>query len=254
MIRRIGTATLVLAFLFAAAPAFAKDEEPTLSEKAEDYAKDFKKRLKKMTSAEVMEGVDQLVAYYVNEKVDDKGAKKAILDGLAKSTGVRDKTVVAHTMKKVADIGEDSVKLVLPTLNRELAQKAPDENVYETALGTLRKIASENKLVIKTLTKLLKDKENEIVGLAARTISGYEKASGRTRKELFEEVLKAVEGVYSGAQSQNQTLERKWNVIGDDAVDALSKLAHVKLADPAVARKWFNDNKKKNWDPQPEKD
>jgi hypothetical protein len=253
MTRTIGITSLILMLLLATAPGFAKDEEPTASEKAEDFAKEFKKGYKKMTSAEQMEAVDKLVAFYTDKNVDEKGAKKAILEGLSKTATVRDKSVVAHTMKKVAALGEDAVKLVLPTLNRELGQKAPDENVYETALGTLAKIASENKMVIKTLTKLLKDKENEIVGLAARTISGYAQSSGKVRKELFEEVLKATEGVYSGAQSQNQTLERKWNVIGDDVNDALSKLAHVKLSDPAVARKWFNDNKKKNWDPQPKK-
>jgi len=254
MTRLIGIASLILMILLLAAPGFAKgDEEPTASDKAEAYAKDFKKGYKKMTSAEQMEAVDKLVGFYVDKEVTEKGAKKALLEGLSKMTIVRDKNVVAHTMKKVAALGEASVKLVLPTLNRELGQKAPDESVYETALETLAKIRSENKLVIKTLTKLLKDKENEIVGLAARAIAGYGASSGKVRKELFEEVLKSTEGVYSGAQGQNQNLERKWNVIGDDAVDALSKLAHVKLSDPTVARKWFNDNKKKNWDPKPKK-
>lgn len=255
MTRLIGIASLILVLLLPAAQVLAKaDKEPTASEKAEDYAKDFKKNMKKMTSAEQMEAVDKLVGYWTDKDVTEKGAKKAILEGLSKTTGVRDKNVVAHTMKKVVALGEDSIKLVLPTLNRELGQKAPDESVYEAALATLAAIHSENKLVTKTLTKLLQDKESEIVGLAARTLAGYADASGKVRKELFEEVLKSTEGVYSGAQSQNQTLERKWNVIGDDVVDALSKLSHVKLSDPAQARKWFNDNKKKNWDPQPKKD
>ena len=254
MTRLIGISSLILMMFLLVAPGYAKeDEEPSASDKAEAYAKDFKKNAKNMTSSEQMEAIDKLVGYYTDKAVTEKGAKKAIMDGLSKMTVVRDKNVIAHTMKKVAAMGEDSVKLVLPTLNRELTQKAPDESVYEAALATLAKIRSENKLVIKTLTKLLKDKENEIVGLAARAIAGYEGSSGKVRKELFEEVLKSTEGVYSGAQGQNQTLERKWNVIGDDAVDALSKLAHVKLADPAVARKWFNENKKKNWDPKPTK-
>jgi len=253
MTRLTGSAILILMLLLIAGPALAKDEEPTASDKAEEYAKAFKKGYKKMTSAEQMEGVDKLVGFYTDKAVTEKGAKKAILEGLSKLMVVRDKTVVAHALKKLAALGEDGVRLVLPTLNRELGQKAPEESVYETALETLGKIRSENKLVIKTLTKLLKDKENEIVGLAARTIANYGESSGKIRKELFEEILKSVEGVYSGAQSQNQTLERKWNVIGDDAVDALSRLAHAKLADPTVARKWFNDNKKKNWDPKPKK-
>jgi len=256
MIRMTGSKilALVLALFLSALPAFAADEEPTASEKAEAFAKAYKKGMKKMTSAEQMEGVDRMVADFMNKEVTEKGARKAIRESLSKTTIVKDKTVVAHVMKKVEALGEDAVVLILPALQRELAKKAPEESIYETALETLGKIRSENKAVIKLLTKLLKDKENEIVGLAARTIAGYAEASGRVRKELFEEVLKSTEGVYSGAQSQNQTLERKWNVIGDDVVDALSKVAHVKLADPALARKWFNDNKKKSWDPKPKKD
>ncbi|MEN8148810.1 MAG: hypothetical protein ABFS86_03240 [Planctomycetota bacterium] len=92
------------------------------------------------------------------------------------------------------------------------------------------------------------------MGLAARTLAGYEKASGKVRKELFEEVLKSSEGVYSGFNNSNPNLERKWNVIGEDVNEALSKLSHVKLSDPGVARKWFNDNKKLSWDPKPKKD
>jgi hypothetical protein len=246
---------LILVLVFATSGlATAKDEEPTLDEKAEDYAKSFKKEYKKMPSAQLIEAVDKMMEFYANKDVTDKGARKALLDGIARAASVRDKAVVAHVMKQGAKLEEeDALKILLPTLSRELAQKVPNESVYEAALSSLAKIRSEHKLAIKTLTKLLKDKDNVLVGLAARTIAGYKDASGRTRKELFEEVLKATEGVYSGAQNQNQTLERKWNVIEQDVMDALQKLSGAKLQDPAQARSWFNDNKKRSWDPEPEK-
>ena len=254
MTRLIGTTIVILLLTFVASSVWAEEEAPSVDEQAEDFAKQFKKEYKKMTAADQMEAVDKLIGYFNNDQVTDKGARKSILDAISKATIVKDNTVVAHVMKKSEALGEEAVRIVLPVLNRELAQKVPDESVYGAALGTLGKIRSENKLVIKTLTKLLKDKDDSIVGLATRTIAGYADAPGSVRKELFEEVLKATEGVYSGAQSQNQTLERKWNIIGDDVKDALSKLSGTKLSDPAAARKWFNDNKKKSWDPEPKKE
>ena len=259
MTRLTGTIALILFFVVASTGLLAadKDEEPTISEKATDYAKSFKKEYKKMASAQQIEAIDKMVAYYTNKEVTEKKARKALLEGISKGTIVKDKTVVAHVMKKAALIGEDSLKILLPTLNRELSQKAPNESIYETALESLGKIHSPNKMATKTLTKLLNNKDNTIVGLAARAIAGYGQSSGKIRKELFEEVLKSTEGVYSGAQSQNQTLERKWNIIEDDVMSALQKLSHAKIQDPAAARGWFNKNKKKSWDlpkDTPEKD
>ncbi|MEN8148809.1 MAG: hypothetical protein ABFS86_03235 [Planctomycetota bacterium] len=134
MTRRMVPVVLTLVLTLLTAPVFAADEEPTASDKAEEFAKAYKKGFKKMPSAEQMEGVDRLVADWTNKEVDDKGAKKAIRDALSKATIAKDKAVISHAMKKVAAMGEDAVMLVLPTLQRELGKKAPDESIYETAL------------------------------------------------------------------------------------------------------------------------
>ena len=244
-----GITLLFLATFLLAPLVRAEEAEVDPNEVAEDYAKEFQKGLKKASSAEIIEGIDQLVVYWNDEKIDDRGARKEIFSGMEKATRSRDPVVVAHVLNKCADMGSESVRIVLFVLNRELSQKVPNDTVYETAFTTMGKLASIERPAIDALTDYLNHKDNAVVARAARAISGYENAAGEVRKMLFEEVIKSSEGTYSGAQAQNSALERKWNVIGDDEMSALNKLSGATQANPAEARRWFNDNKTRSWDP-----
>ncbi|MHC4862200.1 MAG: hypothetical protein ACYTDY_19135 [Planctomycetota bacterium] len=259
MVRLAASSLIVLAVLFS--PALAKDEEEpsTPNEQAIAFAKDFKGKLKKMGEPDILEAIDKLVAFYNQKEVDDKKAKKAILDAMAKAAGVRNSLVVAKVMQKCGEMDDGVLKILLGVLGRELKKKEPNDDIYESALESLGKLRSENPTAIKTLTDLLKYKKDEVVARAARAIASYEKASGKVRKGLFEEVLKQSEGVYSSAQGNNQPMERKWNIIGDDVMEALHKLSqpprpnNVKFNNPAPARQWFNKNKKQPWDAKKKK-
>ena len=92
-----------------------------------------------------------------------------------------------------------------------------------------------------------------MVAQAAYALSFYSKASGKVRRDIFEEILKQVEGVYAGSLSNNENQKRKWTVIGEDAIESLNKLSVPPRVDPdfpnpQLARKWFNKHKKKPWD------
>ena len=246
---------LLLAFGFAASPLLAKDEEPlTPNEEAEEFAKTFKKGYKKLPESEMLASIDKIVAYYQKPEVDDKKVRKALVDAMGKASTVRDTVIVAHVMKQCGNMGTDAVKVILPTLARELKKKVPEDRVYGAALESLGKLHAEDRTSVKALTDLLKNKDDAIVARAAFAIAGYKAASGNTRKTLFEEVLKQSEGTYSSSQAQNENAKRKWTIIGDDVMEALNVLASPPrpegqaFENPPAARSWFNDNKKKPWD------
>ena len=248
------TAVVALtAVLVASPPAAGAEDEVDINKEATAYAKAFKKGIKKMTPGDQMEGVDKLIGYYTNEAVDAKGARKTILVGLLSAATVKDSVVVAHTLKALSKTDDGALKILLGVLQRELKKKIPDEKIYETALESLGKLHSEAGKATKALTDLLKHNEDIVVGQAARAIAGYAAASGKTRKSLFEEVLKASEGVYSAAQGSNDRMKRKWNIIGDDVMEALSALSapprRIKVDNPQQLRSWFNKKKKISWDP-----
>ena len=97
------TAVVVLtAVLVAFPPPAGAEDEVDINKEATTYAKAFKKGIKKMTPGDQMEGVDKLIAYYTNEAVDAKGAKKAILNGLLSAATVKDSVVVSHTLKELS--------------------------------------------------------------------------------------------------------------------------------------------------------
>jgi len=240
----LAVVVLVLAPVAAARP----DEEPDPNEVARDFAKEFKKEYKDASEADLVTGIDKLIANFTDEAIDERRARKDTLEALKKVTRLRNNVVVAHLLRKSPALGDAALAIIIPVLRSELSKKVPEEVIYETALEALGKLHSEEKVAIKQLTDLLTHPENSIVSRAFRAMAGYAPASGRVRKELFEEALKSSEGVYSGAQNRNQTLERKWNIIGDDVMSALNKLSGVKHRNPADARSWFNDNKKRSWD------
>lgn len=252
---RLRAAMLVVTLAFVLAPVVrAEDEAPTVNEQAKDYAKEFKRNYKKMSEPEQIEALDKLTAYFNDEAVDDEGVKDDVIESMTKACTVRDPVVVAHVMKKFSELklGEKQAvevgRIVAKVLDRELAQKVPNDTVYEAAFETLAKLHVEDRVVIKQLTDLLNHKDYPVIARAARAIAGYAGANGETRKELFEEVLKSSEGTYSAAQNNDTNMKRKWNVIGDDVMEALVKLSNVAFENPIQARSWWGDHKKENWD------
>jgi hypothetical protein len=251
---------LLLTIGVLAGPALAADEEePTANDLAEEFAKEFKKTYKKLPEGELFDQINKLVEFLKNEQVDDKRARKALLDGLSRVSAVREKNVVAHVMKQCAELGEEVVGIVVNTLLKEIKkERVPHEDVYENALDTLGKIRSENPKVVKTLTDLLKYKQDDVIARTAYALSFYVEASGRVRKEIFEELLKLFEGVYSSAQANpSGPMKNKWTIVGEDVMLALNKLSvppreRADFPNPADARQWFNDHKKEPWEKRDE--
>ncbi len=243
---------LGLALLIAAAPLFAQDDEETANDKASAFAKEFKRAFKKRTASQLTDDIDTIVAFMMDPAFDDKGAKKSLMKSLEKVATSKDTSVRAYLVKKCATVGSDVAKLVVKILQIELKARIPEEDVYEAAFETLGKLKSERPDVTKILTGFLKNKDNSVVAQACYSMSLYTGASGKVRKLFFEEVLKQSEGTFNSSQGNDQNAQRRWAIIGDDVMGALNNLsipprAQADFSNPAVARSWYNKNKKKPW-------
>ncbi len=244
---------VAFALLIAGAPLLADEDPPSADDQASDFAKDFKRAYKKKTSSELITDVDTIVAYMKNPEVTEKSTKKALLDSLAKAATVKDATVRTHVMKVCAGLDETVVKLVIAVLQKELKARIPEEDVYEAAFEALGKLHSPQPSAIKVLTDLLKNNDSSLVAQSCYAISGYAQASGNIRKEFFEEVLKQSEGTYNSSQGSDENAKRRWTIIGDGVLEVLNKLSvpprtEADFSNPAVARGWYNKNKKIPWD------
>ena len=134
---------------------------------------------------------------------------------------------------------------LLGVLKKVLKGKEPSVERYGACFRALKLVADPGKNTVSALVKYLRNKSDDVIAKSLDAMAGYGKAPGKVRKQLMEEVIKQTEGLYSAAQSNaNTSQRRKWNIIQTSAKSALRALSGRKFANPAEARAWFNDNKK----------
>lgn len=217
---------------------------------AAQYMKDLKAQLSKIADADAKTAIKKLVEIWKDKEVTDE-TKKAVPD-LLEHFGRDDKALVAiDGLDALSELGAaEGTAPVLRILDRALKAKDPSVDIYGSCLRALKKLADVKPATIKSLTDLLKSKYDDVVGKTADTISGYNNAPGKVRRELLEEVIKATEGTSGAAKDpKNAGQVRKWNIIQTNVMSALKALSGQQFKDVAEARTWFNQHKKdKSWD------
>jgi hypothetical protein len=207
------------------------------------YLKDFDKAFKKMADEDAIERVKKMTAWHNTPGIDAK-LQKSIMKSLQKPAKLLRKEAVAEaTAKCLGEIGgKSAVGLLKVMVGTSLKQKVPPSSIVSAGLKSLGKIASENPGDVKFLTDLLK-KDDEFIGYVARALTGYENSNGKVRKQIFEELLKMSEGVFSKSEANDPVGKRRWNIWGEDVVEAMQKVSHKGFTKPPDFRKWFNDKK-----------
>ncbi|MCK6480920.1 MAG: hypothetical protein HUU06_13795 [Planctomycetaceae bacterium] len=209
-------------------------------EEAKEFLKTFEETLKKMTDEDAIAGVEKLRGWYAHPETSED-VRKDILAAYKKVCDLRTReALVEATAKSMAEFGEKAVDLLKFVTGRAIEQKVPSPGIVRAGLGSLGKIASPKPADVKFLTELLK-KDDEFIGDAARALAGYAKAPGAIRRDIFEEMLKMSEGVFSKSEANDQPAKRRWNIWGTEVVEAMQKVTHTSWTKPPEFRKWFND-------------
>ncbi len=234
-------------------------EKPAAPDETEikEFCKDYEAKLSKMVDEEAMQGIDKLQAWYVHAEVPE-GAKKAILGSVGKALKLRNREAVTEKLAKaLADFGEEGVGFLRYIVDTSLKQKAPPSGVVTAAFKSLGKIASPKAADVKWLTDHLK-KDDDVISKAAHALAGYAGAPGAVRRDIFEELLKMSEGVFNAQNGNDPAAKRRWNIWGEDVVEAMQKLSRQNWTKPPEFRTWFNEKdpgggkNPKTWaDPEP---
>ena len=216
---------------------------PTLEE-VKEFCKQYEDSLKKMTDEDAIAGVEKSRGWFANPGTADD-AKKEIVGLMKKVLEAKSReSLLEAACKALGDFGDDGVVLLKYAVDRAMGQKVPTSGVIRAGLPALGKIASPKTADVKFLTDLLK-KEDEFIGDAANALAGYGKAPGSVRRDIFEELLKMSEGVFSKSEANDQPAKRRWNIWGTDVVEALQKVSRQNWQKPTEFRKWFNDKGEK---------
>ena len=193
-----------------------------------------------MTDEDAIGGVEKLRGWYVNPETTED-IRKDILGAMKKvcDQGKREPLVEAAA-KALGEFGEEAVGLLKFVTNKAVEAKVPSPGIVRAGLASLGRIASPKGDDVKFLTELLK-KDDEFIGDAARALAGYAKGPGAIRRNIFEELLKMSEGVFSKSEANDQPAKRRWNIWGTEVVEAMQKVTKTSWTKPPEFRKWFND-------------
>lgn len=101
---------------------------------------------------------------------------------------------------------------------------------------------------VKLLAGLIKDDTPRIISAAATALRNFAGKDQKVRKRLFEDLLKATESAQAEARSNNSTAQAIWNTLNGPAQSTMRRLSGARLSGPEAWRRWWNKNKRKDWD------
>ena len=109
---------------------------------------------------------------------------------------------------------------------------------------------TKDKAAIKTLLLTLENKDAPLVSAGAEAIGEFSAADLETRKQLFEALLKQLMSAKGAMDSDpnNSTARERYDVIAAPIITSLSKLSKHDERDPAEWQRWWNKNKKGDWE------
>lgn len=103
---------------------------------------------------------------------------------------------------------------------------------------------------IKPLSDLLKHKDAQMQAAGAEALGNFDEEELKTRKEIFKNLLDVMMAQKSTKDLDPNDIEAmdRWNAISGPIIASLQKLAGHDERDPAEWQRWWNKNKKADWD------
>ncbi len=105
---------------------------------------------------------------------------------------------------------------------------------------------------VKPIVDLLQHHTPQMQAAAAESLANYTEAEEKVRKEIFEELLKILMRVRAIIdQDFENVIEReRWEIISGPIMTTLTRLSGHEEYDAHEWQRWWNKNKKEDWDAQ----
>lgn len=161
--------------------------------------------------------------------------------------GLTDNKLFVASAAALGRMGPESVK----DLNKWVGHKqfVKDLDTRRALILALGKTKHEDG--VDTLVDLLPNHAPEIQAAAAEALGEYGHLKQKERKDIFKEILDELTAVKNRIDvDQVDPIEReRYDAIAGPMLTSLQILSgNDEIRDPLQFRKWWNDNKKKNWD------
>lgn len=196
--------------------------------------------------------IDQLVGLWPELGPKDRKAVVKTLDGCFKQkrqedeNGVRANQLFLAATTALGEMAPESVKPLMGWIGHKTHRK--DVALQRMLILKLGKTKDEK--AIKPLIKLMDDHDPQIQSAAAEALGEFDGAELKRRKEMFSELLKVVMAVKGIVDTDpTNVIEReRYDVIAAPIITSLQRLSGHNEHDPQQWQRWWNKNKKADWD------
>jgi hypothetical protein len=265
MIAVLLSAVLALGAASPAPPPGAFAPRPVAQDPPEDERADVKELLKKLgqhagargkEDREAIALIDQLVQLYGNCGPKDRVSIVKGLDGVFKEkrpvddNGVRQNQIYLASATALGEMGPESVEVLLSWIgNKSHSSDIPLQELLIRKVGKLHDPRG-----LKPLLKLLDDHEPKIQGAASEALASYDGSPQAERKQIFEELLKLLMSTKNelDANPTDPIPRQRYDVISAPIITSLQRLSRHQEQDPQEWQRWWNKNKKEDWDEEAE--
>jgi len=227
------------------------DERPEIKAQL-DELKDFIKK-KGEQDVEAIGVIDQLMQEFEGCGPKDKAAIADALEDCFKSKrtkelepGVPDDRLYFAAATALGRMAPESVKGLVGLLGHKSHRGNLRLQVQiAKSLGNTR-----DPRAIKPLLGLLKNKDMEMQAAGAEALGNFDGEDLKERKEIFKALLDTMMGQKSKKDLDPNDIEAadRWNAISGPIIASLQRLSGHDERDPAEWQRWWNKNKKEDWD------
>lgn len=244
--------------LAAVAPAAAVvrgDDKPDKRPEVKAALAELKAHVKKKAKEdeEAIAVLDLLVGEYAESGPKDQ---KAIADGVAKclsakrpkelEPGVPDDRLYLASAVCLGRMGPHSVKPLTSALNaKSFKNNLVVRRELALALGK-----TKDPKGVKPLIELLKNHHAEMQAAGADGLVNFTEIALKTRKDIVNELIKIMMGQKASMDSSpsDQEARQRWDIISGPIITTLKELTGHDEGKPEAWQRWWNKNKKADWD------
>lgn len=238
----------------AAVVALQDDEVPDKRDDIKELLDTFSDHVKARgeEDREAIAIIDQLVQEYGNLGPKDRASVvKEVSDSLKakrkdNDDGTADNRLFRAAAVSLGEMGPESAKALSSWIGDKRHRK--DLTLQTDLVKSLGKTRDEKG--IKTLVGLLDHHEAALQAASAEALANYSEFDLKTRKDIFEAVLKVLTAIKGRTDSDiNDIIAReRYDTISASMITTLQVLSGHNERRPEEWQRWWNKNKKKNWD------
>ena len=224
-----------------------RPEVKELCEKLGDHAK-----MRGKEDREAIETVDSLLQDFENCGPKDRALVVKTLSACLKQKrkevedGVYDNKLFLAAAVGLGEMAPESVKPLIDWIGNKKHRRNLD--LQRRLIRSLGK--TKDPKGIKTLDDTLRHHEDSLVGAAAEALGEYTELELSKRKKIFKTMLSILMGAKSlvDGDSADIRARERYDVIAAPIITSLQRLSGQDETVPENWERWWNKNKKKDWD------